>query len=938
MKNRNRQNTEMFSDISQIDPSEFYAQKRENKTNHFAIIDDKKINGNSRNNFQPEATSFLDSFEVAISDPATKQIFADVNDYQTQRKKKRPVSRDKITNEILSFDLDDDDTFVSDVFDSYDSKPQRKEVEQNHKTRELPNENRINKHKRMDVGTDDVRRQSILNDFVPTRNVSEEIKTSNDKSNQKIDSIASALDDVSQRHNELQHSIQIILDDVSKHKEYDEGVQSNLFKNTTSSIEMPFENDDEVEFTKRKLFSGSSEIVDLHQSGYMPTKKPTSEIGKLKTVFEISEFDDEDETEEEPFVASDFSKSFKNKYEFEYTDNTAKSKRFSDDFKPLFDDKYTDSDNLFNVKPEANDKSEDEVERLIVDNKPFELPKADDMEVELSKLKINLDNNNSDEDDLLLKAENLKQLEEIENEKRELEIERQKLEEERQKMADEFMEMSEREREALNLERGKIIEEAYRQKEEMMASAKAEIDLERKQLQEENEKLRQSLAETIRENQEFIDEQRNALIEAANKEKERLMDEHRNATIQINDEVVTNARTVAIEEAQREQSETNNASLINEIRDLVEQIREVKESDEQKFEQLKNEISDETRNAVVEAINDNVDVTLADKIEKISSEQKENFEELARRLEEAKQQDEIDVEMEAINVNRSYTEKIIDDIESDDDSQHEFIPIRTAEVTVNHPTNQIRTAEVVINRPTNEFTDVEIMRSALNVPAQTDFDFEEKRLEYQRDKVKEEIKREILQEIERMNINAVNLNTSIPTAQLSTTELETAPTSQITYDEPKVTLLSSDTVPELINRHEPEKAKAATRMYDFDLFDELGIEAFESNDTAIVKAITEQIANNLPPVPPVPSFPEIETIAYDSNISFRPQKTQELQNNFVTPAPATFEPQKLTPKLRSAQLVFNKKGKYDKLSTSDLVKNYAKDIKKKIEKQKLAKF
>ncbi|WP_027124155.1 hypothetical protein [Mycoplasmoides pirum] len=577
---------------------------------------------------------------------------------------------------------------------------------------------------------------------------------------------------------------------------------------------------------------------------------------------------DDDDDEKEPTInhlneSATYAINFKAKDDdFFFIDNTNNSRKFSDHLTSL-----QNVENTSNVI--ENSISEERVKELVQEQIQEEISKIQ----KTQKIYEDIENEFNDSQNKILEAQT---------------------------------KMIEKAREELISERQKILEEAENEREQLLSAAKNEIELERERLkfeQEQYKQLKNQLEDRIQENKEFVEKQRLALLEAAQKEKERLLN---------------NARI---------QKENLSNDVLNEIKDAIDDLRNQQQSNQTK----KIEIHQEP---------------ILEKPNETSEEYKKIFNELSNKLDdiqknitiaikqEEKEEEEIDPEMEAINANRSYTEKIIDDIESDDYNNEEIIPIPTIplefskEININS-SQQLQNPQQPQELKTIEITnDVDVMRKALkNSSNNTDFDFDEKRKAYENEKIKEEIKREILQEMSLLTKDAVGLNTTIPAIDFNN-ENDDGVTSSIQntteIEEIKdVTLHSSNKVPELVNRNYKQNANFATKMYDFDLFDDLNMERFEF--TTPTKKIDSPSK--------ITTFPIDITNEILSSQFSRPDLASVLSTPITSNKLDSIlkEPEndeKPKSELRRARLALNKK-RQDNLSSSELIKSIAKEIKKK---------
>ncbi len=446
--------------------------------------------------------------------------------------------------------------------------------------------------------------------------------------------------------------------------------------------------------------------------------------------------------------------------------------------------------------------------------------------------------------------------------------------------------MIEQAREEINSERQRMLEAAEQEREKLMNSARSEIELERERLrqeQEQYEQLKNELESRIQENKEFVENQRLILLEAAQKERQRVLNE-------------TKAR-----------KESSTADVLNEIKNALDDLRGQRNAAAAQTKPIAEPEPEQETN----------------KYKKLFSDLSVKLDDIQKDLTVAISQDEFaDHDMQPASENRSYTEKIIDDIEQDDQGGEEAIPIPTIPLEFTRPI-QMAPRQPREEAKTSELTDdVDVMRRALkNVSGNRDFDFDEKRQAYQNEKMKEEIKREILEEMALMTKDAVALNTTIPafdpndnaTASIQTTEIAKQPSSN-------VTLHSSDKVPELVKK---TPGSGSTRTYDFDFLTDLSPDPFS------IPVPASRTGKFPVDVTSDPLSPQL--FAPDFSMFGGPSAPAADRHPTANPFANRFETQKDDkPKteLRRARLTFNKK-RQDNLSSSELIKSIAKEIRSK---------
>lgn len=965
-QNESKSSLNNSMDLDQLEPSDFYSEKREPKVNRFSLIEDK-LNETKLNN--------LDDIEA--NNDQTNKIFSDVIKHDQLKKVQHNFEEDNITNEILQVDLENDDTYVRDVFDEYDSSNIKSDEPSKDFSEAFDDNNNDDKlfdtenidSQDLDEPVNPNPKKSSLSDFVPTSQVNPVTKTkqieleedfnSDDKSKDKFHSVVAALEDASNNQDEIHKSIQIALDDVKKHEELDKEVKSAILRNV-STVPLTNNESDEIEETKEE-----------------------STIDELKTDFEIS--DEVEESEDDSAIQHVYNEPddepqkfepHKKEYVFNFEDfKNVKTTTYNSSSikKPEFDEIYEDA------KPN-NFVLNDLMLEKIKEYANQEVQKQ--MEIERAKLELERLNLSSTIENELSKNREaeLAQLDIIEKAKKDLEKERALFEEEKQAMADELMGVAKSERDVLDQERNEIILSAQKEKEALIESAKKEINLEREKLELEKQKLKASIAESIDQNQKYFDKQRDILLDAVEKEKTRLINQSKQKEIQDNQPNL----------------------VLQEVQDLIKEIRQIKGDNDQKYQELKEKLSEEARNSIKEAFNyaaKEKDL-IASEVEKFSEEQKKKFDELVNELNLVKQQtlirspaaipttvisnnpkydhhSELEAEMEPINENRSYTEGPIDSIEIDDAIEEEPTNRKVYELQTvdmdgeDYDENQNNLAPT--NSVTSDINDVKIMRSALK-DREVDFDFEEQRKIYEKEKVKEEIKKELLEEMSRMNGNTINIRHN---DQRSIDEdLEELDTSfqddslvdigskefvdiagyqrkignfinhsdqDNLHEVGSIRLKSKETIPDLVDNNKPnlkENYKDQNKLYDLDLFDELGIDTYLDNDNMAIESIVNDFdkstnnqnlnksnvpvsqPNNFKPFNARPGFfGQKKASPKPKFVIEKPQDQQQI--SFVSNQ-SIAEPAAPKPKLRGAKMI--SENKFDNLSSKDLIKAYAQEL------------
>lgn len=981
-QNESKSSSNNSMDLDRLEPSDFYSEKREPKVNRFSLIEDK-LNETKLSNLD----------DIQANNDQTNKIFSDVIKHDQLKKTQHNFDEDNITNEILQVDLENDDTYVRDVFDEYDSskiksndpsKEFSKALDENNNDDKLFDTDNIDSQD-LDEPVNPTSKKSSLSDFVPTSQVNPVTKTKEieleedfnpaDKSKDKFHSVAAALEDASNNQDEIHKSIQIALDDVKKHEELDKEVKSAILRNV-STVPLANNESDEIEEAEEPV------------------------IDELKTDFEISDEVEEtendnatqfvyDEPDDEPTKFDD--KNFVEDHQVVNTKFEAHKKEYVFNFEDFKNAKTTTYNPSSFKKPEFDEIAEEtKPNNLALNDLMLEKIKEyanqevqKQMEIERAKLeleRLNLSSTIENEFSKNREAE-LAQLDIIEKAKKELEKERVLFEEEKQAMADELMGVAKSERDVLDHERNEILLSAQKEKEALIESAKKEINLEREKLELEKQKLKASIAESIDQNQKYFDKQRDILLEAVEKEKTRLINQSKQKEIQ--------------------DSQPN--LVLQEVQDLIKEIRQIKGDNDQKYQELKEKLSEEARNSIKEAFNyaaKEKDL-IASEVEKFSEEQKKKFDELVNELNLVKQQtlirspaaipttvisnnsnrhnhdSELEAEMKPISENRSYTEGPIDSIEIDDAIEEEpknrkVYELQTVDMD-DEDYDDSQTNLIPTNLITSDINDVKMMRSALK-DREVDFDFEEQRKIYEKEKVKEEIKKELLEEMSRMNGNTISIR---PNNERSIDEdLEELDTSfqddslvdigskefvdiagyqrkignftnrsdqDNLHEVGSIRLKSKETIPDLVDNNKPnlkENYKDQNKLYDLDLFDELGIDTYLDNDNMAIESIVNDFdknANNQNlKKPSVPVAQPNNFKPFSARPGFFGQKKASPKPKFVIEKPqeqqqipfvsnqSVAEPTAPKPKLRGAKMI--SENKFDNLSSKDLIKAYAQEL------------
>ncbi|WP_033159658.1 hypothetical protein [Mycoplasmoides alvi] len=834
--NHNSNNNKRMVDF--LEPSDFYSEKRNNSTNIFSVIHDTNFKEDQKN----DDMNILDSFYIPTDDEKTHKIFDEVISYQNNLNKKNNLKVD-LTDEILRVDLKNDDVFVKDVIESYEESfgsPSIKKDDLNIDSPKLLNFTD-------DISSDTIENSqhflnnSELDDFVSTKHVDDNL-FDNNRDDEKINSIKATLKDAYANQNELHKSIQIALDDVKKHQEDDFVIQS------AQHVTQDLKSDDNLKKENHVSRDIVSDDVDL--------------VIDTNLVNTVKNYDSNFIDNEDVKIDSHYQMNFKNKDDnFFFIDNTINSKKYSPNFTSLYDIKDENDKDTSKIDENTNSISEEKVKELVREQVQEEIARFQETqkldritEEELNEQKIILDN----------------QVKMYENAQQELIAERQK-----------------------------IIDDAEQIKEKILLEAQNQINLEREEIENEREKLI-ALGNQIKQDKNFIEQQRQALLDAAKKETERLIQDAR-LDIQIKNNL------------------SNDTNVYQDKLNLEDSFRNTDNND----------LTDET-------------LMTLDKFETSQNLESKNDENSWS-------------DMEAIDENRSYTEKIIDSIEVDDFNDEEIIPVPTIPLEFTKTikikdNNQFisKFNENVQQQPTAELkNDVDVMRRALkNSHKNNDFDFDEKRLAYERDKVKEEIKQEILKEMSLLTNDAVGLNTTIPAIDLnSDSDDEEYATSNLDGNsDSSIKLHSSNKVPELSNRTYSKNANFSTKMYDFDLFDDLGLESFENNDivnilnqnkekTSQISLDIESLTKDLELDDKTQSFPTTIESSPLSLINFNPftNISEDTSNkNVQNESKKEVIEEKPKIKLRHARLVVNSNKKRDdtNLSSEELIKLKAKEVKR----------
>lgn len=554
--------------------------------------------------------------------------------------------------------------------------------------------------------------------------------------------------------------------------------------------------------------------------------------------------------------------------------------------------------------------------------------------IELERMQMNEELLRTDQQQ---KDAKLEQLAFIENARKELEKERQLFEEQKQKIADELMSVSKSQHDQLIDEKRRIIAEAQQQKDELIKAAQEEIENEKQRLKEENQRLQASLVETIKENQKYLDLQRQDLLDAAEKEKERLI-------------------ALAKQDALVEKD-----NVLSEVKSLLNELRDFKGSNQEKYEQLKTELSEQAKNAIKDVLasaNEEKNVIAAE-VEKFSSEQKEKFDQLFKELSDVKKQNlvrlpetlettivsvepknyDAELELKPSDLDRSYTEGPIDSIEIDDlvkEPPGKIYHLKTADVRINNNTAIVPAKATSLTEEFN--SDVSTMRSALKKTSHSN-DFIVANDALVKQKMKDELKQEILRELSLV-LPAIPTNPNPSALYYPTSDLEELETSYHgTYQDQStnlkqpnqsisrftdanalqvmnngVRLQNEQSIPELIKNpiHHLNSEDRPEKLYDLELFEELGMDSYLEGGDLVIESITKDLDKTF-------DEPKINSdLAQTAPI--QKNNNQNAQTNEI----ATNSSNKTKQKLRNAKLIL-KEG-IDKTTTKDFVKVYAKQL------------
>ncbi|WP_027120169.1 coiled-coil domain-containing protein [[Mycoplasma] testudinis] len=1020
-------NTQQFGskskipDLDQLEPNDFYSQKRETKVNRFSLI------GESLNE-TPTSLIHVDheqnKIELNDDESVTAKLFKPVDAYERERKAINQITDDAITNEILQVDLPNDSTFIDDVVKDYDSKQVTLDFDHDFSpTQATPaadlyestgpvKEDETDPLFDMQVSAPIIKtteQKTSLSDFVPTKQLDDgtDALFQDEHVDPKLKSIAAAVEDAALDQEQLHMSVQIALDDLKKHENADKETESAILQSSVSTIHLdePVKSEiiqDQSPQVKEEL---KTYFVPAYDANIQPEPEKL-QTENLDTNFEADEIFipvGEPKADVEPVIADEIKTANLEKDDDELF---APAKRQNDVFYEFKSDEFDNKNQSISslnddhhdsfTKPtvpfDAADepqvswqaaalpspiRMDEEIIEKIREYANQEVQKQMEIEhakIELERMRLNEDIVRSGQKQ---KEAEQEQLDIIENARIELEKDRLQFEEQKQKIADELVGVSKNERDQLASERLRIIEEAQRQKEELIEAAKQEIKNERERLEAENQKLRDSLVESIRENQKYLEMQRQDLLDAAQKEKERLI------------------------EAAKKDAELEKENVLAEVKNLLNELRDLKGNNDVNYEKLKEELSQQARDAIKNALADaNVEKNaVAAEVEKFSTEQKAKFDELLKELDVVKQNaylktpdmiattlvdskpeydDTTEFEMIPGDEDRSYTECPIDSIELDDlqEEPTKVYELKTADV-IKPNTNEIVAAKPIA--PTSEFNnDVRSLRDALKAQ-NIDFDFQDPMSVLNKEKVKDEIKKEILQELTRAvptypsKPSSLYLPTSTDFDELETSYhedlYETASPKKnfADLDHPNVPqkftdlnaegarhglvrLQKTQTVPELISSskyqedsHKPEK------LYDLDLFEELGMDSYLENDNMLI----ETLANDLDKTFDIPKINN--DLAAKSTAEFKTtpnQRTSYLNLKNQGRKPAFLKQNKTEPvktvtkeiavpmtpvipsskpkrKLRGAELLFKDLKAEKSTSTKDFVKAYAQQLLKK---------
>lgn len=794
-------NTNLFIDIAEFDPSDFYTDKRDDKNNNYSSS--KNVNDKTdydSNILQHE--TILNSFEVSTQNSNTKKIFNDVDEYDIKRKVIRDKENANITEEIMQVDLSNDDTFIDDVINSYNDhetpvivkeatssltfSPNSKKHEEvglfkNNKTVvDIDDSFSLISNNELDKNSN----SSILEDFIPTEEKDDVIDEDNNlfydnDTSSKINNLKLALKNVSDNQNEINKTIQIVLNDVKKYKDDDNQMKTALEKNEIFKDENNFNHEDNFDLTNNSIKEANDISLNLENDNGYSTQQ-----------------------------------------------NISSNKQFTS-------------------------------------------------------------SNEEQEDNVLEKKYN------------------------------------------------QIVNDIQSEKDSILVEAKKQIEIEKQKLMEEHEKLNKTLNERLEKDRDFINSQREMLLNVAEKEKQRLIDEIQHTGLIKEDDSDNNL--IDVEEInsnsndifnnfstiKNEALQSDSKILISELQNVLNELRTYKNKNNQSIQQEEfksNELLS-TNVTPIKSLDNNIQNDL-------NVHKQLNLE------------DEFinDDELRSLNKNRSYTEKVIDTIENDDYVNEEFIPIPTVPLNFeNNVENKIKTKNFdskLLSQDTFEFNDVDTMRNALRNQQDTDFGFEEKRREYEREKVKQEIKREIIDEINKLaqrDSNGFNLS-NLTKSDNKYDDITDSIAYDFEEDDENKKDIDKDTElfsnsNQSISASKKNKTlpivEEVKQMYNLDLFDDFNTEEFEVNDDFDYKKNKTTYLNNE---------------NYSSNIEKSSAPTSSVISDSTTTTKFGYPNNKSNfskSKSRDVRLIFNKNNLLDEnVSKSDFIKNYAKSFKRKLDKKK----
>lgn len=981
MKNTNyRDGKSRVSDLNELEPNDFYSQKREAKVNRFSLIgEDLSDIPTALINNKGEPSGLLLTHDQVI----TERIFRSVIDHEKERKANANIANDAITNEILQIDLPDDDTYIEDVMKDYDSRnahviPDEKLISTN-LTKKIPSL-QLDETSHPDplfdtnnaaVPTKPIHQttRSQLSDFIPTNQVDQNHDLLLDQNvDEKLKSIAAAVEDVALNQEELHMSVQIALEDLKKHEDDDKKAESAIlqslgadlsFSEPTDAIkiELDAKEEEEDHHTSNQFYKLPSSFLSIPADSNLnlntnfepdeiidPITSPTNQTRHPTLKNDFSDFKTDNlEKDDEFYIPTKKEQEINNNTTYQVLEEdesiqvpTQKSQQLNSvkiDHTILDPSmvswQTTPPADKVNINQEMMDKIRELANQEV--QKQMEIEHA---KIELERMQMNEELLRTDQEQ---KDAKLEQLAFIENARKELEKERQLFEEQKQKIADELMSVSKSQHDQLIDEKRRIIAEAQQQKDELIKAAQEEIENEKQRLKEENQRLQASLVETIKENQKYLDLQRQDLLDAAEKEKERLIALAKQDALVEKDNVLTEVK-----------------SLLNELRDF-------KGSNQEKYEQLKTELSEQAKNAIKDVLasaNEEKNVIAAE-VEKFSSEQKEKFDQLFKELSDVKKQNlvrlpetlettivsvepknyDAELELKPSDLDRSYTEGPIDSIEIDDlvkEPPGKIYHLKTADVRINNNTAIVPAKATSLTEEFN--SDVSTMRSALKKTSHSN-DFVVANDALVKQKMKDELKKEILRELSLV-LPAIPTNPNPNALYYPTSDLEELETSYHgTYQDQStnlkqpnqsisrftdanalqvmnngVRLQNEQSIPELIKNpvHHLNSEDRPEKLYDLELFEELGMDSYLEGGDLVIESITKDLDKTF-------DEPKI-----NSDLAQTAPIQKNNNPNSQTNEIATNSSNKTKQKLRNAKLIL-KEG-IDKTTTKDFVKVYAKQL------------